>query len=619
MQTPPADADRAEGERREGAEPRGRRPSAAPALTFPDLPRLELDELLGQLVERAQEVLATQGRLRALLRANQGVVADLELPALLRRIPEVARELLGAGYAGLGVVAEGAAFSEFVHVGLPPELSGRADEVPPVEGPLRTLLDDPAPLRLPSAPEAADGPPFPFGSPPRGGFLGVPIWVRGEVFAHLVLADSVHGEFSDEDQELVASLVATAGVAIGNARLYEVGRLRQRWLQASAAITQRLLADEGGDSGRALTFIAETSRNIADADLVVVLLPDQEAGRLRVEAAVGAAADRLVGRSVAVDGSLSGEVYGNGRPVRDFWPDGGRGLAAQLPDGLQLGPVLAVPLTGPRQVNGVLTVGRARGRMAFAAEDVEMAAGFANQASIALALAEARVEHEQLAMLDDRARIAGDLHADVIQLLFSAGMSLQGLATSLGPGRPAARLRIAIADIDRAIDRIRAAVFALREQVPAHGSGVGGQLLDVITDYAAPLGFEPTTRFTGPLDGLAEDLVADLVAVLRESLTNVARHARAHACEVEVTVDDGQATVQVVDDGIGGAGSPKDGGLADLLRRASWHGGSLDVGAGPTGRGTCLRWSVPLRSVTPSARAASDAAVPRERSGRPGT
>jgi hypothetical protein len=117
-------------------------------LTFPDLPRLELDQLLGQLVERAQEVMASQGRLRGLLRACQVVIGDLTLPVLLRRIVEAARELVGARYAALGVISPAGGLAEFVHVGMSAGTVERIGHLPQGKGLLGALIEDPRPIRL---------------------------------------------------------------------------------------------------------------------------------------------------------------------------------------------------------------------------------------------------------------------------------------------------------------------------------------------------------------------------------------------------------------------------------------------------------------------------------------
>jgi hypothetical protein len=119
-----------------------------PGLTFPDLPRLELDQLLNQLVDRAQEVIATQGRLRGLLRANQLIVGDLALPTVLRRIVEAARELVGARYAALGVISPAGGLSEFVHSGMPDDIVSGIGHLPQGKGLLGALIDEPQPIRL---------------------------------------------------------------------------------------------------------------------------------------------------------------------------------------------------------------------------------------------------------------------------------------------------------------------------------------------------------------------------------------------------------------------------------------------------------------------------------------
>jgi len=144
-------------------------------LTFPQLRRLELDELLGQLVERAQEVMGTQGRLRGLLRANQLIAGDLRLPTVLRHVAEAARELVGARYAALGVIAASGGLAEFVHVGMPVEVAGGIGHLPQGKGLLGALIEDPAPIRLPTLAADSRSSGFPPGHPPMQDFLGVPI------------------------------------------------------------------------------------------------------------------------------------------------------------------------------------------------------------------------------------------------------------------------------------------------------------------------------------------------------------------------------------------------------------------------------------------------------------
>jgi signal transduction histidine kinase len=132
------------------------------------------------------------------------------------------------------------------------------------------------------------------------------------------------------------------------------------------------------------------------------------------------------------------------------------------------------------------------------------------------------------------------------------------------------------------------------------GADLRAGLREVVAGFRDTLGFDPAVRLTGPVDDVPSDVVRDLRAVLSESLANVAWHARASSAEVVVTVTTEAISVQVTDDGIGCAGTPRDGGLADLRRRAVWHGGTLGVESGPAG-GTRLTWTVPRRNpATPA-------------------
>ncbi|MBW0122948.1 sensor histidine kinase, partial [Pseudonocardia oceani] len=336
--------------------------------------------------------------------------------------------------------------------------------LPVGKGLLGALIDDPHAIRLERIGEDSRSAGFPDGHPPMGSFLGVPIRIRDEVFGNLYLAESTRGSFSNDDEQLIRALAATAGMAIENARLFEAARARQEWLRATAAVTQRLLGSDT-DVVRPLQLIARSSRDLADADLVTVALPDGDG--LRVDVAVGEAAATLLGARVGLDRSLAGRVFTTGKPLRVATPYELPGLDASTVHGLDVGPVVVVPLRGPRRVHGVLTLARRSGRVGFTAEDMDMAAGFAGQASLAVELAEARAEQQEAAVLDDRDRIGADLHDHVIQRLFAAGLSLQGIAAAIGPGEARDRTTAVIGDIDATISQIRTSVFQLQGSAPA--------------------------------------------------------------------------------------------------------------------------------------------------------
>jgi signal transduction histidine kinase len=556
-------------------------------LTFPDLPRLELDQLLGQLVERAQEVMATQSRLRGLLRATQAVAGGLSLPVVLRRIAKAACELVGARYAALGVLAPDGGLAEFVHVGMSEELAGRIGHLPEGKGLLGALIDDPQPIRLDRIADDPRSCGFPPGHPPMSSFLGVPIRIRDEVFGNLYLAESVRGTFTADDEELIKSLAATAATVIDNARLYEAARTRGEWLQASAAIARRLLSVDI-DEIEFLRLIAARSRDVAHADLVTVLFPD-DGDHLRVVVSVGESADGVLGLRVPLEGSLSGRVFTTGAPLRMAAPDDQR---AALPQRHDVGPLLVVPLVGSHATHGVLTVARRLGRSAFTSEELDMATGFANQASVALELARARVDQQRAALLDERERIAADLHDHVIQRLFASGLTLQAVAATLGPGRATDRVLTTVADLDTTISQIRTAIFALQQPPHAAPRGLRARLLEVVTDVTPALGFEPAVRFSGLLDTLPADVADDLLAVVREALTNTARHAHATAVDVALTAHADRLTLDVRDDGRGIGDTTRRSGLGNLRHRAEHHGGAFALDSGATG--TRLTWTVPL-------------------------
>jgi signal transduction histidine kinase len=559
-------------------------------LGFSDLPRLELDQLLVQLVDRAQEVMAAQNRLRGLLRANQLIIGRLALPDLLRGVVEAARELIGAQYAALGVIAPDGGLAEFVHSGMPADAVERIGHLPQGKGLLGALIEDPNPIRLVRIGDDPRSSGFPAKHPPMDSFLGVPIRIRSEVYGNLYLAESTKQAFSPEDEDLARALAATAAIAIENARLYEASRTRGQWLQASAAVTSELLSTDL-DAAQPLRAIAEHSRRIADADAVTVVRPTDAGGDLRVDVAVGLVAPGVLGMAIPLEGSLAGNVYTEGVPVRLAHP-GERGLQPVAFGDLEIGPVMAVPMRGSSRVHGVLTLARSRGRQAFGAEDLEMSSGFADQAAVAIELATARAEQERVQMLDERERIAADMHDLVIQRLFAAGLTLQGSLGGLPPGRSRERVLATIDDLDTTIRQIRTSIFQLQQPQTGAQSGLRARLLGIATEAAASLGFEPAVRFSGVIDALPGQGAGDLEAVLREALSNVARHAAAGAVEVEIASVDGELTLTVRDDGRGIGAATRRSGLANLEQRAGRHGGICTVeSAEPTG--TLLTWRVP--------------------------
>ena len=580
-------------------------------------PRLELDALLAQLIDRAQDVMAAQRRLRGLLRANRLVIGDLALPVVLHRIVEAACDLVQAKYGALGVLAPGGGLDQFVHVGFDEATVARLGHLPEGKGLLGALIDDPRPVRLRDLSRDPRSVGFPPGHPPMTSFLGVPIRVRGEVYGNIYLSNNDEVSFSAEDEELIASLAATAGVAIENARLFAESRRRQDWLQASTEITRQLLASDGEEP---LQVIARRLQEVAGADAVNVVLPTADGRRLLVEVATGAGADQVRALSYPVENTVSGIVLDSGQPV--LIPDMAQELVhdVHLSDFVPLGPLMVLPLVGMQRTRGALVVGRLPGRSRFTAADVEMATTFANHATLALELSDARSDRERVALLEDRDRIARDLHDHVIQRLFGAGLTVESVASGLRAEGRIDRLSNVVDDIDETIRQIRSSIFRLRGPLGAGTRSVRDAVLNVVAELHPVLGYEPRAVFIGPVDTAVPDgVVDDIIAVVREGLTNVARHAGASQVEVKLRYAGGELALVLTDDGAGMHDATRRSGLANLRERAEHYGGTLvlsdavlsdavlsdavlsgpapdvDHPSGESERGTILQWTIPLR------------------------
>ncbi len=568
------------------------------ALNFVDGPRLELDELLTQLVDRAGDVIATQGRLRGLLAANTMISGDVALPAVLRHIVEAACQLVDARYGALGVLAPEGGLQEFIHVGIDDETAARIGPLPAGKGLLGALIDDPRPIRLPRMSEDLRSVGFPPDHPPMSSFLGVPVRVRDEVFGNLYLTERTGGEFTAEDEELVTALAATAGVAIENARLFEQAGRQQSWLHASMQITRQLLSVDGEEP---LKLIARQTQQVADADIVTVVLPTASGRRLMVEVASGTRAEELTGYTYPVEHTLAGLAFESGRAVLvgDVTED--PKFRVHLSEVLPVGPVMVLPLVGKHQMRGALVIGRLHGRERFDEADLAMATTFANHAAVALELADARTDQQRVVLLEDRDRIARDLHDHVIQRLFAAGLTVQSVAGGLGEDPRAERLERVVTGIDETIRQIRTSIFELRGQLGPETGTARSRLLGVLAEVAPLISFEPRLRFSGPIDSVVpEPVVDDLEAVARELLTNVARHAQATHVDVALTASPAELVLEVLDDGVGMGHSERRSGLANLRQRAERRDGSLVISPAPTqessssGEGTHVRWTIPL-------------------------
>jgi two-component system, NarL family, sensor histidine kinase DevS len=557
------------------------------------LPHLQLDELLGELQMRLQAVLDTRDRMRGLLEAVIAISSGLELETMLRRIVEAAIELVDAKYGALGVIGEGQQLVQFIPVGISEEEIAAIHHWPEGRGLLGLLVKDPHPLRLADIADHPESSGFPEGHPVMRTFLGVPVRVRDQVFGNLYLSEKRSGgEFSEDDEAVLTALGSAAGIAIENARLYEEARRQQGWLRASSEVTTRLLSGDSPDV--VLAALTAQALQLSGADLVALEIPDDERLRLTVTCAEGAGAEEIRGLVVPAAQSLAGKVLESGAPlvVTDLACEEGTTAAVRTAMG-HIGPAVVFPL-GPRgKVRGVLIAGRRAGREPFAPGVTALVASFAAQAGVALELAARRADAERLLVFEDRDRIARDLHDLVIQRLYATGMSLEGTMPLAARPEVRDRIKTAVDAMDDTIKDIRASIFALQARGLSGEPALRADVLALVDEMTQALGFAPTLRLGAGLNArLAGSLGDQALAVLREALSNVARHAAATAADVTVDVHDGYLTITVTDNGRGIEPGTRRSGLANMTQRARALHGDLAISAGAPG-GTELTWRVP--------------------------
>ena len=532
---------------------------------------------------------AEEPRLRRLLDAVPHVVGQLELAHVLERIIEVAVELVDARWGALGVIAPDGTLEQFVHVGMAPAEVQAVGHLPEGHGLLGAVIDTGEAIRLPHLVDDPRSVGFPAHHPHMDAFLGVPIRVRERVFGNLYLTNQHGGpEFSADDERLVESLAAIAAIAIENARMYEQQVLRERWSTALAEVTAALLSDDTVD---VLAVLAERVASVIDSELVCVIVADGDddgVPMLRVKTARGLGAEELVGRRYPAAGTLSGQAIETGVLASS---DPGEPPSESV---VRSGPAaaMALPVRAGDDVLGALAVYRSADAPVFTDAERALAADFAAQTGVAFRLARGRADRERLALVDDRARIARDLHDHVIQRLFGTGLALQAVAARTPQTAPAIAAQVDA--IDAAIGEIRTAIFALNAPPESDGA-LRHRVLDVTGDASPGLANPPLVTFSGAVDLLVTgELADDVLAVVRETLANATRHADATRVELSVAVDDDAVVVTVDDDGVGLPAIPsRASGTRNLEERASRRGGSFTLSA-REGGGTRARWTAPV-------------------------
>ncbi len=525
-----------------------------------------------------------------LLEAGLALSSELSLPLVLQAIVELGVELTGARYGALGVLGPGDRIIEFVTVGVTPEERRAIGHPPTGRGVLGALIKDVRPFRLASIADDPRSVGFPPNHPPMRTFLGAPVTARGEVFGNIYLTEKQGGSpFTEEDQTSLVILAAQAGIAVANARLYEQSESRGRWLAALGEVTTAILA--GGEVKEALGLVVARSRELAGATMAWVVLPDGEQdGSLVVAAADGRDTDGLEGTVVPLEGSISGSVISLGKPIVVENASEDERAYEALIELTRMGPTMFIPLIVRNQAFGTLSVANPIGAEPFTEAQVDLVEAFAAQASVAVEFGDAQRQLQRLTLMEDRERIAKELHDGVIQSLFAVGMGLQGTAMLAGDEDIARRIEGGVEELDRVIKDLRSYIFGLRPDILA-----GGRLDDALRQLGAEFAERTGVVTVAEVDPRAAAALAgkatDVVQLAREALSNVGRHAGAATVRVSLAMEHDGPVLLVDDDGRGfdvSSPPPAGQGLRNMLQRAEGMGASLDLTSIP-GEGTTLR------------------------------
>lgn len=532
------------------------------------------------------------------------LTSRLDITSALQEFVESARRLTGAQYAALGILGSRGETVAFHYTGMnapdvdklphPPHGHGVFAEIP---------TDSPLIINDLSTHPAFEG--WPSYHPRMKNFLGVPVRIQEQVFGRIYLADK-DTDFNDDDASNISMLASAAAIAVQNARLYSESENRAAWIGVSQQITTALL--EGTDEEEALELIAKKMREVSKSCTALIVLPS--VGDAWVcEIADGLNADEMIGLEFPPDGRAQTVIREGSGVVVDSMT---RTRTMRIPELRGYGPALYAPMILDGAGAGVIILLRSRNQPEFDLADLAMAESVSKQAALALELAAARHAQDVAAQIDERAAISRDLHDLAIQQLFATGMQITTIKDDLeDKGTDPEVLDLlnqAISSVDESVKEIRQIVHRLRE--PDANVVLVERLRREASVARNSLGFAPS--FVISLDGetlppdvdantvtqidnrVGADVADDIVAVTREGLSNAARHAKASSLAVTVSVDGGQATVRVADDGVGlSPAQSRRSGLSNLAARARRHHGTFSMVPGDD-RGTVLTWSVPL-------------------------
>jgi two-component system sensor histidine kinase DevS len=545
----------------------------------------------------------TAPELRALIEAGVTLTSELSLDAVLKRVVDISRDLVKARYGAMSVLDDSGNLEKFITSGLSPEDQRRIGDPPQRTGLLGVIINEGTTLRLEdlTADDRSRG--FPPHHPEMHSLLGVPIGWAGRVIGNLYLTEKVGGSFTESDEEIVKLLATQAAVAVRNAELYSAEKqYTEEWQElfeigrdvTAASTSLRSLIDS----------VVRKARRLLDTDSAFIMLIEGDDSSIRMAAHDGLTTEAMKTLRLVRDNGLQGLALRSSRPivVDDYAGDERlKGRRVRLIQEEGLVSQICAPLRGKSGPIGTLTVG-SRSTRKFGDRAVDLVEALANWVAVAIESNRMRTQLESLARLEERERIAMDLHDGVIQSIYAVGLQLEDVAERVEeePKSSRAQIEATINSLNGVIKDIRSYIFDLRpseskiEDLPA----AIGELAD---DLRVNTLIEADVTLDGTLNGSLSDAQAlGLYHIAQEALNNIGKHSKASTARVALSSDGRSVRLEIHDNGIG---LPVEGaqhrgqGIRNMQDRANALGATIAFESEQQ-KGTTIRVVMPLDSQT---------------------
>jgi two-component system sensor histidine kinase DevS len=546
-------------------------------------------------------------RLAALHRASLELVQDISLESLLERIAIVACEQVGARYAAVGVLNENGELEQFIPIGMIPAEINKMAHPPRGSGLIGALMNTRQTIRLDQISSDPRSVGFPQNHPKMDSFLGAPIRLGESQLGQIYLTEKMSsGAFSHDDEIVLETLAAYAAVAISNARLYKELRARDR------ALTRRT------DDLTLLNDLASKLTSESDIDEILDSALDRAAGYINVEAAE----IHLRDEESTVLHLVAHRDHGLGRIWNRDTFDVGRGLVGTTAQTGQLQAyrlsednnvnlrkallksavqqILCFPLTGRSGILGVLTIASSYPKP-FGETELQLMTSIGSWTATAIENLRLNIKGKRLAILEERERIAMDLHDGIIQSIYAVGLTLEHARLLLAEDVDQSRSKIvqSIDGLNTTIRDIRAYIMDLKPRQFLDQNLETG-IRRLIKEFEASTQIEATLVLKDEdLDSIPTSQAMALFHICQEALGNATKHSRAQYVEVYVWRTDERVVLEVTDNGRGfdmeKASANLGHGLSNMQTRARNTGGDIEI-TSEIGRGTTIMAWVPIHT-----------------------